>query len=270
MRKFLLILILLALPTLAFAGDCSPSDYTCAQIETLLDTVNSGVQPLEATLTDIADGTIAENLVNTTNPWADNEVANKQTLDLLRLPLTTSEPGDEAVGDLVKADISAWNPAGLDTTGDIDYYAICTATGSPGTWKALFNVAASWKLAGIPTPTLDTDELDDDATPSVLLTSELQNTKLSNASSGEDWVYTLPEHAAADDDWYFQVVIEAAFQITLAVHANDTVYLNGTALAQGEDIINDDDTIGESMICYSTEVRIYCESKYANFTEASP
>ena len=30
-------------------------------------------QPLEATLTDIADGTIAENLVNTTNPWAVNE-----------------------------------------------------------------------------------------------------------------------------------------------------------------------------------------------------
>lgn len=30
-------------------------------------------QPLEATLTDIADGTIAENLVNTDNPWAVNE-----------------------------------------------------------------------------------------------------------------------------------------------------------------------------------------------------
>jgi len=38
-------------------------------------------QPLEATLTDIADGTIAENLVNTANPWADNEVANNLTVD---------------------------------------------------------------------------------------------------------------------------------------------------------------------------------------------
>jgi hypothetical protein len=36
-------------------------------------------QPLESTLTDIADGTIAENLVNTANPWADNEVANDIT-----------------------------------------------------------------------------------------------------------------------------------------------------------------------------------------------
>lgn len=33
-------------------------------------------QPLESTLTDIADGTITENLDNTTNPWADNEVDN--------------------------------------------------------------------------------------------------------------------------------------------------------------------------------------------------
>lgn len=38
-----------------------------------------GYQPLEATLTDIADGTITENLVNTTNPWADNEVASSGT-----------------------------------------------------------------------------------------------------------------------------------------------------------------------------------------------
>lgn len=42
--------------------------------------VAAGYQPLEATLTDIADGTIAENLVNTVNPWADNEVADSITV----------------------------------------------------------------------------------------------------------------------------------------------------------------------------------------------
>jgi hypothetical protein len=36
-------------------------------------------QAADATLTDIADGTIAENLVNTANPWADNEVADTIT-----------------------------------------------------------------------------------------------------------------------------------------------------------------------------------------------
>lgn len=34
---------------------------------------DAAYQPLEATLTDIADGTINENLDNTTNPWAVNE-----------------------------------------------------------------------------------------------------------------------------------------------------------------------------------------------------
>ena len=37
-------------------------------------------QPLLATLTDIADGTITENLVNTAKPWADNEVADTLTI----------------------------------------------------------------------------------------------------------------------------------------------------------------------------------------------
>ena len=50
---------------------------TYAQLKTLLAAIH---QPLEATLTDIADGTIAENLVNTANPWADNEVANDITI----------------------------------------------------------------------------------------------------------------------------------------------------------------------------------------------
>jgi len=44
-----------------------------ADLTGLLD---NNYQPLEATLTDIADGTIIEDLVNTNAPWADNEVAD--------------------------------------------------------------------------------------------------------------------------------------------------------------------------------------------------
>ena len=50
-----------------------------ADNEVANDITASNYQPLEATLTDIADGTIAENLVNTANPWADNEVADNIT-----------------------------------------------------------------------------------------------------------------------------------------------------------------------------------------------
>lgn len=48
-------------------------------VTSAIQTQFSNKQPLEATLTDIADGTIAENLVNTANPWADNEVSDTLT-----------------------------------------------------------------------------------------------------------------------------------------------------------------------------------------------
>ena len=83
MKKLIVILFVLSVmafqPSQIYADDCANSDYTCAQIETLLDTVNGGMQPLEATLTDIADGTVVEaltfsgNMVNTANPWVVNE-----------------------------------------------------------------------------------------------------------------------------------------------------------------------------------------------------
>ena len=43
------------------------------------DDISNVYQPLDATLTDIADGTINENLVNTANPWEDNEVSDTLT-----------------------------------------------------------------------------------------------------------------------------------------------------------------------------------------------
>jgi len=52
------------------ADDNDTKYTTTANIKTYMDTY---YQPLEATLTDIADGTIAENLVNTTYPWAVTE-----------------------------------------------------------------------------------------------------------------------------------------------------------------------------------------------------
>jgi len=48
----------------------------------LLDAEAIGLyQPLETTLTDIADGTIAENLVNTANPWVANEIISTMMIE---------------------------------------------------------------------------------------------------------------------------------------------------------------------------------------------
>jgi hypothetical protein len=52
----------------------SSSDYyTSSQVD-------AGFQPLDAQLTDLADGTLAGNFVNTANPWADNEVSDTLTV----------------------------------------------------------------------------------------------------------------------------------------------------------------------------------------------
>lgn len=42
-------------------------------------TIGTDIEAHDTTLTDIADGTINENLVNTANPWADDEVADNIT-----------------------------------------------------------------------------------------------------------------------------------------------------------------------------------------------
>ena len=77
-------------------------------------------QPLEATLTDIADGTIAENLVNTANPWADNEVADSITASnylplaggTLTAELTIDETGIEAQPTDALTDCSTFSATG--------------------------------------------------------------------------------------------------------------------------------------------------------------
>lgn len=63
----------------ANGGDCSAGSAPIGVDASGAAESCTAYQPLESTLTDIADGTIAENLVNTANPWADNEVADDVT-----------------------------------------------------------------------------------------------------------------------------------------------------------------------------------------------
>jgi hypothetical protein len=57
------------------AAETDAAHDTCAEISGCV----VGAQAGDSTLTDIADGTITENLVNTANPWANNEVADDIT-----------------------------------------------------------------------------------------------------------------------------------------------------------------------------------------------
>jgi len=64
MKKFLALML--------FAILIIPSAWGADVLDNI--PVDSRYEPADATLTDIADGTINENLVNTANPWAVNEV----------------------------------------------------------------------------------------------------------------------------------------------------------------------------------------------------
>jgi len=102
----------------------------------LADTDHSAYQPVDAQLTDLADGTLTGNFVNTAYPWADNEVADNITAsgyqpldatltDLASAPLTEAE----SIGDAALPTTATFNavtgttvtvPTLLDVNGTID------------------------------------------------------------------------------------------------------------------------------------------------------
>ena len=95
---------------------------TAAMLTTyILDAeVAEGYQPLEATLTDIADGTITENLINTTNPWADNEVVNTITASNYLLLTDTAAMLTTYLSELDTAAMLTTYLSELDTATMID------------------------------------------------------------------------------------------------------------------------------------------------------
>jgi hypothetical protein len=177
----------------------------------------------------------------------------------------TAEPAGEHVGQIVLADNDNWDPAGV--SGTTPYWAICTSTGSPGTWVAFLSVAGSLIVSGIDTPTLVASELDDTSDPHTLITAEVKNKIITNSESvgADEW-----DFPAIAEGWNFIFVIEAAQNVTLDPNGTEQWYLNGTQMAAGEAIVNTSPTVGESIACFSTETAVYCESKYSDFAEESP
>jgi hypothetical protein len=175
----------------------------------------------------------------------------------------TAEPANEHLGQIVLADNDTWDPA--DVPGTTPYWAICTATGTPGTWVAFLSSAGSLIVSGIDLPTLEEDELNDDTGDRLLTSSELKNKVISNGGLTALQNYDFP---AREEGWNFIVVIEAAYDVILRPNGTEQWYLNGTQVsAGGDEIRNTADTVGESISCYSTERAVYCESKYSNWVE---
>jgi len=98
-----------------------------------------GIQPLESTLTDIADGTITENLVNTAYPWANDEVADDITAGTATVATTVTITDNENTAEdnpvvfVSDGDQDGGN-LGLESDGTF-YYTPSTGTVTAGTFN---------------------------------------------------------------------------------------------------------------------------------------
>jgi hypothetical protein len=248
--------------TLAIFFSDIADDDTAGEVRTTIDAQQDLDVPSEA---QVEDRTSTTEYVLTPQRMGqaiadflkDNGVAVESAL--------TAEPAGEHVGQIVLADNDNWDPAGV--SGTTAYWAICTSTGSPGTWVAFLSVAGSLIVSGIDTPTLLASELDDDSDPHTLIAAEVKNKIITNSEStgADEW-----DFPAIAEGWNFIFIIEAAQNVTLDPNGTDQWYLNGTQMAAGEAIVNTSPTVGESIACFSTESSVYCESKYSDFAEESP
>jgi len=157
--------------------------------------IDNAFQPLDGTLTDIADGTIAEaltfsgNMVNTEYPWADDEVANNITIDLATLATTVTCTDNEATNEnntIVFVD-GATGTQGAETDGDLHYNP------STGTVTATEFVGGGGGLTGLAAG----DEWGDDVDATI------------KPSTGGDDTYDLGASDAQFKDGYFDGTLEA-------------------------------------------------------------
>ena len=115
-------------------------------------------------------------------------------------------------------------------------------------------------------------DLGDAATPSVLTTAETTGKLISNyKSSGADHVFTMP---AAHTKGNVIFIIGDEFQIDIEPVAGDLFYLNGTAMAADEHIVNIADTLGQQIVGMCANIngtlRWMFKSDSADFAEATP
>lgn len=228
------------------SGDCG-SGAVCLGDHTHA----AAYQPLESTLTDIADGTIAEDLVNTANPWADNEVADTITASSY-MPLaggaftgpvtlySNAAPTTDAAGECA-FDSDAWTlgaPECFDGTNSI--YMIGTlASDAPGNGQV-----PKWNTGG-------TITWEDD-------------TQSAGSATAWDDIADPDADATLAFGGFEQLItasLDAASKTTLTINNTDDDKANAITLLK----LADDDT-GDAEVTYLSMIKDYDGTPTADFT----
>jgi len=135
MKQICIVLSILLFPAFVFAAACTPSDYTCAEVEVLLDTVNTMDQTLLTTSSPTFD--------DITLTCADGENCGTE-LDSM------PDYDQQCVGDLITV------TAGQDT---ITFGMVLTIENATGKWIAAnANSTGVLPARGIACQTADTDD----------------------------------------------------------------------------------------------------------------
>ena len=107
-------------------------------------------QPLEVTLTDIADGTITENLANTSFPWADDEVADDITAGSVVLDDNSSVQIDATADGMVNEGYNGITITGLNAGEAIPQGNLVYFSATDNEWMAAdANVAGKFPARGV-------------------------------------------------------------------------------------------------------------------------
>jgi len=133
------------------------------------DDISSVYEAADATLTDIADGTINENLVNTAHPWTDNEVSDTLTCSNLvsgSAVVDISTETNLAVGNgITLTDDTLTVTGGTAITADAG--GVSVTAGTIGDTQLAFNTGQHLATTNSPTfqnVTVEEIHLENDAT----------------------------------------------------------------------------------------------------------
>ena len=197
----------------ALENDALDDQYYDSEAD-LTGLLDNNYQPLEATLTDIADGTIAENLVNTANPWADNEVADTLTIGANSTIQSGASVTTDAAGELGvrtgAASAGGFQAYGAASTFWPAYYSKSffiynlTATDDIPLWKTpiAVTIRALHAVCTIGAANVTLGEFSADGASPAVVDSAWMNVSSTNVNDDG----SLSNSAGDANDWYGLVV----------------------------------------------------------------